>query len=71
MKKTANQDEMKLTHVFTNETERCKCTVRVFQPVLTKEEYDRRHKILEEAVAEFARYVIREKGSLDYDKTTD
>lgn len=71
MKKAVNQDEMRLTHVFKNETEHCKCTVRVFQPVLTKEEYDRRHKILENAVAEFARYVIREKGSLDYDKAND
>ncbi len=65
------QDEMKLTHTFINENEHSICKVRVFQPVLTPEEYERRHKIIEDAVARFARRVIEEKGSLYYDKTTD
>ena len=67
----AIKDEMRLEHVFVNETDRYKCTVKVFRPVLSEEEYERRHKRLEKAVADFAKYVIREKGSLDYDKTTD
>ena len=61
---TTIEEEMKLTHTFKNEREHSICTVRVYQPVLTSEEYEQRHKALEVAIARFAIHVIEKKGSI-------
>ena len=36
---TTIEEEMKLTHTFERENEHSICTVRVYQPVLTADEY--------------------------------
>lgn len=41
------------------------CKVTAYHPVLTPEEYERRHKVLERATARFLRHVAETKAKQD------